>query len=93
MKRARIKKADPAAEAAGVTASERKVLESERRHLQKVRGKIAKDFDKEHDRLAKAVVAAQRTLSKFDKRRKATEPQELARVDRRLAIIAGRLGF
>ena len=76
-----------------VSAAEQKQLLAERKHLVKTRHTVAKDFKAERHRLEREVIRATSKLIAFDARRRKRETAELDRIDRRIGIIDGRLGF
>lgn len=80
-------------------AAQKKVWKAEIRAHQQAAAKVAKDFNAEERRLKKelskamkARIAAAMKLGKFQTDRAKKEPRALSAIERRIAILKGRLG-
>jgi hypothetical protein len=74
-------------------AAQRKVWKAELKTTEANRRKIAKDFDRERDRLWKEFMAARKKLDAYDAKAEKTKPRALAKFDSRIAVLRGRLGL
>ncbi len=63
------------------------------KELQKRRRKIEREFKSEWSRLYKLHLAANAALKKYEKRTDKLRPRALSDIDRRIAILSGRIGI
>jgi hypothetical protein len=83
----------PAKKSTSPEAAQRKVWSNELKTTEANRRKVAKDYDKERDRLWKAFMAARKKLDAFDLKMETGKPRALAKFDDRIAVLKGRLGL
>lgn len=74
-------------------AAQKRVWKSDLKHLETMRRKVGRDFDAARKPLYKAFLAARRKLDAFDKREEKLRPRAVAKIDRRIGIVKGRLGI
>ena len=74
-------------------AAQRKIWAAEIKTHEKAARKVQADFRKENNRLIGIAVAAQFTVEKFQRRTEKQLPKQLQSIDRRIAILKGRLGL
>jgi hypothetical protein len=74
-------------------AAQHRVWKAELSTLERSRRKVDRDFDKEADRLHKAVIAAKRKEDAYCTKLKTARPRAMAKIDSRIAVLRGRLGL
>lgn len=74
-------------------AAMQKVWKAEIKSLDSNRRKVTRDFNAARGKLVKASQAAAKKLSAFDKRAAKQQPRALSNIDRRVAILNGKLGL
>ena len=75
-----------------IATAERRQIRAEIKTLESNRRKVCKDFDAESKALRVAAEAAVKKLTSFNARRAKQEPRAVAKFDRSIAILKGRLG-
>jgi hypothetical protein len=74
-------------------AAQNKQRKAEIREMEKRRSKIRRDFREEQKRLIAACNSANKALDRFMVRVEKQLPKEEAGIDRRIAILKGRIGL
>lgn len=74
-------------------AAQKRVWKSDLKQLESMRRKVGRDFDAARKPLYKAFLAARRKLDAYDKREEKLRPRAVAKIDRRIGIVKGRLGI
>lgn len=74
-------------------AAQKRVWKQDLKQLESMRRKVGKDFDAARKPLERAFLTARRKLAAFDKREEKLRPRALAKINRRVSIVKGRLGI
>lgn len=74
-------------------AAQKRVWKQDLKQLESMRRKVGRDFDAARKPLYKAFLAARRKLDALDKREEKLRPRAIAKIDRRIGIVKGRLGI
>ena len=74
-------------------AAQKKVWKADLKQLESMRRKVGRDFDAARKPLYKAFLSARRKLDAYDKREEKVRPRAVAKIDRRIGIVKGRLGI
>jgi hypothetical protein len=74
-------------------AAQKRVWKADLKSLEASRRKVGRDFDAARKPLYKAFLAARRKLDAFDTREEKLRPRAVAKIDRRIGILKGRIGI
>lgn len=74
-------------------AAQKRVWKADLKTLESMRRKVGRDFAAARKPLEKAFLAARRKLVAFEKREEKLRPRAVAKIDRRIGIVKGRLGI
>ena len=83
----------PAKKSSSPEVAQKRIWTQDLKTLETNRRKVGRDFDQARKPLYKAFLAARRKLDAFDKREEKLRPRAVANIDRRIAILKGRIGI